>query len=67
MYFQNVIFLLIYFQIVVVTEFCKRDLHYVLSKQNYLSEDVALPIVCDLVAALHYLHSNRVLHRYGID
>ncbi|KAG8303443.1 Serine/threonine-protein kinase 36 [Homalodisca vitripennis] len=50
-------------EIVVVTEFCKRDLHYILTKQTYLSEEVALPIVCDLVSALYYLHSNRVLHR----
>uniref|UniRef100_A0A1B6LSA0 non-specific serine/threonine protein kinase n=1 Tax=Graphocephala atropunctata TaxID=36148 RepID=A0A1B6LSA0_9HEMI len=50
-------------EIVVVTEFCKRDLHYILTKQSYLSEDAALPIVCDLVSALFYLHSNRVLHR----
>ncbi|XP_054276261.1 serine/threonine-protein kinase fused-like [Macrosteles quadrilineatus] len=50
-------------EIVVVTEFCKRDLHYILSKQTYLSEEVALPIICDLISALYYLHSNRVLHR----
>uniref|UniRef100_A0A1B6D4B8 non-specific serine/threonine protein kinase n=2 Tax=Clastoptera arizonana TaxID=38151 RepID=A0A1B6D4B8_9HEMI len=50
-------------EIIVVTEFCQKDLHKILRKEGYLKEDQALGIVIDLVSALHYLHSHRVLHR----
>ncbi|XP_050310189.1 serine/threonine-protein kinase fused isoform X5 [Anthonomus grandis grandis] len=50
-------------EIVVITEFAPKELTDVLSKQGYLTEDKVKQIVWDLVSALYYLHSNRVLHR----
>ncbi|KAF5307943.1 hypothetical protein FQR65_LT06510 [Abscondita terminalis] len=50
-------------EIVVITEFAHRELTSVLSKEGYLSETRVQYIVWDLVSALYYLHSHRVLHR----
>ncbi|XP_044264417.1 serine/threonine-protein kinase fused [Tribolium madens] len=50
-------------EIVVVTEFAQKELNTVLGKEGYLSEERATPIIWDLVSALNYLHSHRVLHR----
>ncbi|KAJ8942227.1 hypothetical protein NQ314_010127 [Rhamnusium bicolor] len=50
-------------KIVVITEFAHKELTTVLGKEGYLSEERVQPIVWDLVSALYYLHSNRVLHR----
>lgn len=50
-------------EIVVVTEFVKKGLHELLDEEGYFSEQKAQNIVCDLVSALYYLHSHRVLHR----
>ncbi|XP_057667602.1 serine/threonine-protein kinase fused isoform X1 [Diorhabda carinulata] len=50
-------------EIVVITEFAHKELTGVLGKVGYLSEDKVQKIVWDLVSALYYLHSNRVLHR----
>ncbi|KAK0090146.1 hypothetical protein PV325_002571 [Microctonus aethiopoides] len=50
-------------QIVVVTEYADRELYEILDKEGRFSEEKAQMIVCDLVSALYYLHSNRVLHR----
>ncbi|XP_065173628.1 serine/threonine-protein kinase fused [Atheta coriaria] len=50
-------------EIVVITEFAHKELNYILSKEGYLSEERVQKIVWDLVSALYYLHSNRVLHR----
>ncbi|KAJ8985273.1 hypothetical protein NQ317_007060 [Molorchus minor] len=50
-------------EIVVITEFVHKELTAVLGKEGYLSEERVQPIVWDLVSALYYLHSNRVLHR----
>ncbi|XP_018564380.1 serine/threonine-protein kinase fused [Anoplophora glabripennis] len=50
-------------EIVVITEFAHKELTAVLGKEGYLSEERVQPIVWDLVSALCYLHSNRVLHR----
>uniref|UniRef100_A0A0A9ZAS8 non-specific serine/threonine protein kinase n=2 Tax=Lygus hesperus TaxID=30085 RepID=A0A0A9ZAS8_LYGHE len=50
-------------EIGVVTEFAFQDLNVLLAKSGFLKEDRATQIVCDLVSALHYLHSHRVLHR----
>ncbi|CAH0555122.1 unnamed protein product [Brassicogethes aeneus] len=50
-------------EIVVITEFAHKELNKLLGKTGYLSEDKVQPIVWDLVSALFYLHSNRVLHR----
>lgn len=50
-------------EIVVITEFAHRELTDILSKEGYLSETRVQSIVWDLVSALYYLHSHRVLHR----
>ncbi|XP_063238454.1 serine/threonine-protein kinase fused [Bacillus rossius redtenbacheri] len=50
-------------EIVVVTEHADKELYEVLGKEGYLPEDRVKGIVCDLVSALHYLHSHRILHR----
>ncbi|KAF5283723.1 hypothetical protein FQA39_LY17220 [Lamprigera yunnana] len=50
-------------EIVVITEFAHKELTVVLSKEGYLSESRVQSIVWDLVSALYYLHSHRVLHR----
>uniref|UniRef100_A0A1Y1N662 non-specific serine/threonine protein kinase n=1 Tax=Photinus pyralis TaxID=7054 RepID=A0A1Y1N662_PHOPY len=50
-------------EIVVITEFAHKELTVVLSKEGYLPEERAQRIVWDLVSALYYLHSHRVLHR----
>ncbi|KAJ3644363.1 hypothetical protein Zmor_027028 [Zophobas morio] len=50
-------------EIVVVTEFAQKELNNLLGKEGYLSEERASPIIWDLVSALFYLHSHRVLHR----
>ncbi|XP_059487981.1 serine/threonine-protein kinase 36 [Neocloeon triangulifer] len=49
--------------IVVVSEFADKQLYAILGKEGYLPEDRVRKITCDLVSALFYLHSNRVLHR----
>ncbi|CAG9768721.1 unnamed protein product [Ceutorhynchus assimilis] len=50
-------------EIVVITEFAPKELTGVLNKEGYLTEEKVQQIVWDLVSALYYLHSNRVLHR----
>lgn len=50
-------------EIVVITEFAHKELTVILSKEGYLPEERAQSIVWDLVSALYYLHSHRVLHR----
>ncbi|XP_032673839.1 serine/threonine-protein kinase fused [Odontomachus brunneus] len=50
-------------EIVVVTEYADKELYEILDKEGRLSEERAQVIACDLVSALYYLHSNRVLHR----
>ncbi|KAF7992667.1 hypothetical protein HCN44_005011 [Aphidius gifuensis] len=50
-------------EIVVVTEYADKELYDILGKSVRLSEERAQVIACDLVSALYYLHSNRVLHR----
>ncbi|XP_011503208.1 PREDICTED: serine/threonine-protein kinase fused [Ceratosolen solmsi marchali] len=50
-------------KIVVVTEYVDKELYEILGKAGRLSEDRAQVISCDLVSALHYLHSNRIVHR----
>lgn len=49
--------------LVVVTEYAQIDLHRYLAKNGAISEDKAQKLVCHLVSALYYLHSNRILHR----
>lgn len=48
----------------VVTEYADKELYDILDKQGRLSEERAQVIACDLVSALYYLHSNRVMHRF---
>lgn len=50
-------------EIVVITEFAYRDLHFILGQRRRLAEDRVQRIVWNLVSALYYLHSHRVLHR----
>lgn len=51
--------------IVVVTERADIDLHKFMKQQtnHKLPEDHAQKITWDLLSALHYLHSYRILHR----
>ncbi|XP_045519753.1 serine/threonine-protein kinase fused [Pieris brassicae] len=50
-------------ELVVVTEYAEKELHSILAKEGCLNEDQAKKITWDLVSALYYLHSHRVLHR----
>ncbi|KAJ8664443.1 hypothetical protein QAD02_006105 [Eretmocerus hayati] len=50
-------------EIVVVTEYVEKELYEILGKAGRLSEERAQVIACDLVSALHYLHSKRIVHR----
>ncbi len=47
----------------VVTEFAQGELFEILETDTSLSEEVVRTIAKQLVAALHYLHSNRIIHR----
>ncbi|KAF9418307.1 hypothetical protein HW555_004840 [Spodoptera exigua] len=50
-------------ELVVVTEYAEKELHSILAKEGCLNEDKVKKITWDLVSALYYLHSHRVLHR----
>ena len=64
---ENIVLMLDYFetdeQMVVVTEFAQGELFEVLEDDKALPEDEVRSIARQLVHALHYLHSNRVIHR----
>lgn len=47
----------------VVTEFAQGELFQVLEEDKQLPESVVRSIGQQLVAALYYLHSNRIIHR----
>ncbi|GAX79537.1 hypothetical protein CEUSTIGMA_g6978.t1 [Chlamydomonas eustigma] len=47
----------------VVTEFAQGELFEILEDDQSLPEDVVQGIAKQLVRALHYLHSNRIIHR----
>ncbi len=47
----------------VVTEFAQGELFEIVESDTNLSEDVVQTIAKQLVDALHYLHSNRIIHR----
>uniref|UniRef100_A0A0K8WKI3 non-specific serine/threonine protein kinase n=1 Tax=Bactrocera latifrons TaxID=174628 RepID=A0A0K8WKI3_BACLA len=49
--------------LIVVTEFALVDLHRYLARNGALPEEKAQRLICHLVSALYYLHSNRILHR----
>lgn len=50
-------------ELVVVTEFAEKELHGVLAREGCFTESKAQVLTWDLVSALYYLHSHRVLHR----
>lgn len=51
-------------EIVFVTEFADIDLHKYLKRKNaHFNESQIQKLAIDLISALCYLHSNRVLHR----
>lgn len=53
-------------ELVVVTEYAEKELHSILAKEGCLNEEQVKKITWDLVSALYYLHSHRVLHRLVI-
>ena len=63
----NVIELLDHFEtddeVVVVTEFAEGELFQILEDDGKLSEEQTQSIACQLLSALYYLHTHRILHR----
>lgn len=47
----------------VVTEFAQGELFQLLEEDRSFSEPVVQSVARQLIAALHYLHSNRIIHR----
>ena len=47
------------------SEFAQGELFEILEDDQSLPEDVVQSIAKQLVRALHYLHSNRIIHRCG--
>jgi fused-like protein len=64
---ENIVLMLDYFEtpseICVVTEYAQGELFDILEDDRSLPEEVVRSIARQLVQALHYLHSHRVLHR----
>ncbi|KAF6728863.1 Serine/threonine-protein kinase 36 [Oryzias melastigma] len=50
-------------EVVVVTEYAEGQLFQVLEDDGNLPESLVREIACQLVSALYYLHSHRILHR----
>lgn len=50
-------------EVIFVTEFAKSDLHNLLERVCTLDEQQMRRIAYDIIAALYYLHSHRILHR----
>ena len=50
-------------EIVVVTEFAHSDLYKLLTEKRSIDQPRARKLTFDLVSALYYLHSHRILHR----
>ncbi len=46
-----------------MTEFAEGDLYQILEDDKHLSVRVVKGVACQLVSALFYLHSHRILHR----
>lgn len=63
----NVVLLLDSFEtereVVVVTEYAEGELFQILEDDGSLPEGQVREIACQLVSALYYLHSHRILHR----
>ena len=64
---ENIVLMLDYFEtdseIIVVTEYAQGELFEVLEDDRSLPEEEVRSIARQLVAALYYLHSNRIIHR----
>ncbi|KTF75659.1 hypothetical protein cypCar_00034685 [Cyprinus carpio] len=50
-------------EVVVVTEYAEGELFQILEDDGSLPENQVREIACQLVSALYYLHSHRILHR----
>ncbi|KAM4025845.1 LOW QUALITY PROTEIN: serine/threonine-protein kinase 36 [Anomaloglossus baeobatrachus] len=50
-------------EVVVVTEYAEGELFQILEDDGSLSEDLVKAVSAQLVSALYYLHSHRILHR----
>ncbi|XP_016327779.1 serine/threonine-protein kinase 36 [Sinocyclocheilus anshuiensis] len=50
-------------EVVVVTEYAEGELFQILEDDGSLPENQVSEIACQLVSALYYLHSHRILHR----
>ncbi|KAI5742511.1 hypothetical protein M8J77_008044 [Diaphorina citri] len=50
-------------EFVLITEFAHMSLSNLLEQRKKLSETICVQILSNLISALYYLHSNRVLHR----
>ncbi|KAJ3589088.1 hypothetical protein NHX12_009936 [Muraenolepis orangiensis] len=50
-------------EVVVVTEYAEGELFQMLEDDGHLPENQVQEIACQLVSALYYLHSHRILHR----
>ncbi|XP_040907664.1 serine/threonine-protein kinase 36 [Toxotes jaculatrix] len=50
-------------EVVVVTEYAEGQLFQILEDDGHLPESQVRGIACQLVSALYYLHSHRILHR----
>ncbi|NXN33241.1 STK36 kinase, partial [Nycticryphes semicollaris] len=50
-------------EVVVVTEYAEGELFQILEDEGSLPEDQVQTIAAQLVSALYYLHSHRILHR----
>uniref|UniRef100_A0A8C5BFH2 non-specific serine/threonine protein kinase n=2 Tax=Gadus morhua TaxID=8049 RepID=A0A8C5BFH2_GADMO len=50
-------------EVVVVTEYAEGELFQILEDDGQLPETQVQEIACQLVSALYYLHSHRILHR----
>uniref|UniRef100_A0AAV2J7T9 non-specific serine/threonine protein kinase n=1 Tax=Knipowitschia caucasica TaxID=637954 RepID=A0AAV2J7T9_KNICA len=50
-------------EVVVVTEYAEGQLFQILEDDGHLPESQVRDIACQLVSALYYLHSHRILHR----
>ncbi|CAN0369156.1 unnamed protein product [Lampetra planeri] len=50
-------------EVVVVTDYAEGELFQILEDDGNLPEEQVREIACQLVSALYYLHSHRILHR----
>jgi fused-like protein len=50
----------------VVTEYAQGELFDILQDDQRLPEKTVQQIAKQLIKALHYLHSNRIIHRYDV-